>query len=205
MPEAARPAPSPGPSEPAASAPLVVFLGDSLTAGLGLPVAEAYPALVGAELARRGRPVRVVNAGVSGDTTAGGLRRVEWVLTQEPAVLVLELGANDGLRGVPLWETERNLRAIGAMRAAAGARVVLCGMLIPTNYGPEYQAGFGKLFYRLARELLVRHVPFLLEGVAGEASLNLEDGVHPNAEGQRRVAANVTPAVLLALDDAKPR
>lgn len=198
-------APPPAPP-PAPAAPVVVFLGDSLTAGLGLPVDQAYPALVGAELAARGKGVRVVNAGVSGDTTAGGLRRLDWVMTQRPAVLVLALGANDGLRGLPLEETERNLREVVARATAAGARVVLCGMLIPTNYGPEYQTGFGKLFHRLARELPVEHVPFLLEGVAGVPELNLEDGVHPNAEGQKLLARNVLPAVLSALDAAsKPR
>lgn len=197
--------PAPAPS-PAAAAPVVVFLGDSLTAGLGLPVDQAYPALVAGELAARGRQVRVVNAGVSGDTTAGGLRRVDWVLTQRPAVLVLALGANDGLRGLPLGETERNLREIVVRATASGSRVVLCGMLIPTNYGPEYQTGFGKLFFRLARELPVEHVPFLLEGVAGVPELNLEDGVHPNAEGQKLLARNVLPAVLAALDAGqKPR
>ena len=176
-----------------ATAPLVVFLGDSLTAGLGLPVDQAFPAVVAAELARKGKPIRAVNAGVSGDTTAGGLRRAEWVLSQKPDVVVLALGANDGLRGLPLAETERNLRGIVAKARAAGARVLLCGMLIPTSYGPEYQEGFGRLFARVAKEERVPLVPFLLEGVAGRKELNLEDGIHPNAEGQRVVAANVLP------------
>lgn len=176
-----------------ADAPLVVFLGDSLTAGLGLPVDQAFPAVVAARLAERGRPIRAVNAGVSGDTTAGGLRRAEWVLSRRPDVLVLALGANDGLRGLPLEETEKNLREIVAKARAAGARVLLCGMLIPTSYGPEYQEGFGRLFVRVAKEESLPFIPFLLEGVAGEKELNLEDGIHPNPEGQRILAANVLP------------
>jgi acyl-CoA thioesterase I len=134
-----------------------------------------------------------VNAGVSGDTTAGGLRRAEWVLSQRPDVVVLALGANDGLRGLPLEETERNLRGIVAKAREAGADVLLCGMLIPTSYGPEYQEGFGRLFGRVAKEEGIPLVPFLLEGVAGEGALNLEDGIHPNPEGQRILAANVLP------------
>ena len=176
-----------------ADAPLVVFLGDSLTAGLGLPVDQAYPALVAAELARKGRPIRAVNAGVSGDTTAGGLRRADWVLSQRPDVVVLALGANDGLRGLPLPEAERNLRGIVAKARSAGARVLLCGMLIPTSYGPEYEEGFAGLFPRVAKEERLPLVPFLLEGVAGRKELNQEDGIHPSAEGQRIVAANVLP------------
>lgn len=178
-----------------AGAPLVVFLGDSLTAGLGLPVDQAFPAVVAEELAKRGRPIRVVNAGVSGDTTAGGLRRAEWVLSQKPNVVVLALGANDGLRGLPLEETEKNLRGIVAKAREAGARVLLCGMLIPTSYGPQYQEGFGRLFPRLAKEEGLPLVPFLLEGVAGRKELNLEDGIHPNPEGQRLLARNVLPAL----------
>ncbi|HRY43104.1 MAG TPA: arylesterase [Thermoanaerobaculia bacterium] len=191
---------SPGPGDaPApegavpADAPLVVFLGDSLTAGLGLPVDQAYPAVVAAELARKGKPVRVVNAGVSGDTTAGGLRRAEWVLTQRPDVLVLALGANDGLRGLPLADTERNLRGIVSKARDAGAKVLLCGMLVPTSHGPDYQRGFGALFPRVAKETGIPLVPFLLEGVAGRPERNLEDGIHPNAEGQKVLAANVLP------------
>ena len=190
-----------------ADAPLVVFLGDSLTAGLGLPVDRAFPAVVAGELAKRGRPIRAVNAGVSGDTTAGGLRRAEWVLSQRPDVVVLALGANDGLRGLPLEETEKNLRGIVAKAHEAGARVLLCGMLIPTSYGPQYQEGFGRLFPRLAKEEGLPLVPFLLEGVAGRKELNLEDGIHPNPEGQRILAANVLPGLeaILASPAARQR
>ena len=149
----------------------------------------------------------MVNAGVSGDTTAGGLRRAEWVLSQRPDVVVLALGANDGLRGLPLEETEKNLRGIVAKAREAGARVLLCGMLIPTSYGPQYQEGFGRLFPRLAKEEGLPLVPFLLEGVAGRKELNLEDGIHPNPEGQRIVAANVLPGLeaILASPAARER
>ncbi len=188
-----------------ADAPLVVFLGDSLTAGLGLPVDQAFPAVVAAELAKRGRPIRAVNAGVSGDTTAGGLRRAEWVLSQRPDVVVLALGANDGLRGLPLDETERNLRGIVTKAREAGARVLLCGMLIPTSYGPQYQEGFGRLFPRLAKEEGLPLVPFLLEGVAGEKELNLEDGIHPNPEGQRILARNVLSPLEAILSEPAAR
>lgn len=183
------------PREAAAPGPTVVFLGDSLTAGLGLAEEEAYPALVAAELARRGLPVRSVNAGVSGDTSAAGLARLDWLLGQSPAVLVVGLGANDGLRGLSLERTEANLRAIVERARAAGARVLLLGMLLPPNYGPEYTERFEALYPRLARELGVPLVPFLLAGVAAEPELNLPDGIHPNAAGQRILAANVLPAL----------
>jgi acyl-CoA thioesterase-1 len=188
-----RPAPStahPG-ADPGLA--LVVFLGDSLTAGYGLPEADAYPALIEAALAAEGRPVRVVNAGVSGDTSAGGLARLDWVLRLEPDVVVVELGPNDGLRGLPLEATEANLRRIVERARAAGARVLLVGMLIPPNYGPDYAGRFAAIYPRLATELAVPLVPFLLEGVGGEPDLNLPDGIHPNAVGHRVVAENVLP------------
>ena len=173
--------------------PLVVFLGDSLTAGFGLGEEEAYPALASAALAAEGRPVRVVNAGVSGDTSAGGLARLDWVLRLAPDVVVVELGPNDGLRGLSLAATEANLREIVERSRAAGARVLLAGMLIPPNYGPDYAGRFAAIYPRLAAELDVPLVPFLLEGVGGEPDLNLADGIHPNAAGHRRLAENVLP------------
>ena len=190
----ASPAPAPRP-EPPSGPPLVVFLGDSLTAGLGLPEGEAYPSLVAAALAAKGKPVRVVNAGISGDTTSGGLRRLDWLLSQRPAVLVVALGANDGLRGVPVETTEASLREIVTRAKGSGARVLLCGMLVPPNYGPDYTGRFEELFPKLAKELGVPLLPFLLDSVAGVDSLNQADGIHPNAEGQRRVAATVLPRV----------
>ncbi|HVF62288.1 MAG TPA: arylesterase [Thermoanaerobaculia bacterium] len=182
-----------------ASGPLVVFLGDSLTAGLGLAEEQAFPALIRERLVEEGISVRVVNAGVSGDTSAGGVRRLEWVLGQKPDVVVVGLGANDGLRGLSLESTEANLQDIVRRAKGAGARVVVLGMRIPPNYGPEYAAGFEGIYPRVARELGVPLVPFLLEGVGGEAELNLGDGIHPNAVGHRRVAENVLPLVREAL------
>jgi acyl-CoA thioesterase-1 len=178
---------------PAAPAPVVVFLGDSLTAGLGLPADQAYPALVARELSGDGFAVRVINAGVSGDTTAGGLRRLRWLLAQHPTVVVVGLGGNDGLRGQPPAEIERNLRAIVTQAQQAGARVLLLGMQIPPNYGPDYTAAFAAIYPRVAGELHVPLVPFLLAGVGGVADLNQADGIHPTAAGQVKVAANVKP------------
>ena len=176
-----------------AVAPLVVFLGDSLTAGHGVAEDQAFPALLGASLAAAGHRVRVLNAGVSGDTTAGGSRRLEWLLSQEPAVVVVGLGANDGLRGLPLEQTEINLRAIVTRALDSGARVLLLGMLVPPNYGPEYAPAFAALFPRIAEDLEVPLVPFLLEGVGGRPDLNQGDGIHPTAEGHRIMARTLHP------------
>lgn len=170
----------------------MVFLGDSLTAGLGLGEEEAFPALVGRALAERGLPIRVVNAGVSGDTTAGGLARLDWLLSQRPAVLLVALGANDGLRGQPLESIESTLAEIVRRAREAGARVVLAGMKMPPNYGPEYTRDFEQLYARLARENELPFLPFLLEGVATVPELNQADGIHPTAAGQRRIAELVT-------------
>ncbi len=189
-PPAAQPPPAAAPA-PRESAPLVVFLGDSLTAGYGLAEDQAYPAVIRERLAEEGVAARVVNAGISGDTTAGGLARLDWLLKQKPSVVVVALGANDGLRGVPLAETESNLRRILERLQAAGARPLLAGMLIPPNYGPDYTQGFAALYPRLAHELEVPLIPFLLAGVAAEAGLNQADGIHPTAEGQKKLAETV--------------
>jgi acyl-CoA thioesterase-1 len=181
------------PPRSATRPPVVVFLGDSLTAGLGLEEAEAYPSLLGTRLAGQGRPIRVINAGVSGDTAAGGLRRLDWLLRQKPDVMVVGLGANDALRGASLEEIERNLREIVRRSRAAGARVLLLGMMIPPNYGPDYTRRFTALYPRIAKDMGVPLVPFLLEGVGGDPELNQADGIHPTAAGQRKVAENVYP------------
>ncbi len=186
---AAHPAPAPA---PAVAPPLVVFLGDSLTAGLGLDESQAYPALLDRQLNQEGKAVRVVNAGVSGDTTAGGLSRLNWLLGQHPDVLVVGLGANDGLRGLPLTEVESNLRAIIRQSQAAGARVLLLGMRIPPNYGP-YADQLAALYPKIAKDMNVPLVPFLLDKVGGIRSLNQADGIHPTAKGQEIVARNVRP------------
>ncbi|MDX1643348.1 MAG: arylesterase [Thermoanaerobaculia bacterium] len=182
--------------------PRVLFLGDSLTAGYGLGEEQAFPALVAEAMAEAGRPIEAVNAGVSGDTTAGGLARLEWLLRLEPDVVVVGLGGNDGLRGLDPEMTEANLRRIVEKAKASGAAVVLLGMRMPPNYG-EYAERFAALYPRLAAELEVALVPFLLEGVGGDPSLNLPDGIHPNPEGQRRLAETVEPVLASVLRDAE--
>lgn len=193
-PEEAIPLPD-GNSPEVAEPPLVVFLGDSLTAGYGLDEEQAFPALVAERFAEQGRPIEVVNAGISGDTTAGGLNRLDWLLRQRPDILVVCLGANDGLRGVDLDNSEENLRRIIAKAQAENVQVLLMGMLIPPNYGPDYSQQFATLYPKLAAELDVPLLPFLLEGVAAEPHLNLADGIHPNAEGHAVLATTVMEAL----------
>lgn len=173
--------------------PKVVFFGDSLTAGLALEVEEAFPARLGELLAEDGRPIEVVNAGVSGDTTAGGLARLDWILQQEPDIVVVQLGANDGLRGLDPRATEANLRAILERVQAVDARPLLLGMKLPPSYGPAYVAAFEQVFPRLAEELDVPYVPFFLDGIAGRPELHLADGIHPSAAGHVRAAENLLP------------
>jgi acyl-CoA thioesterase-1 len=169
----------------------LVFFGDSLTAGLGLSREQAFPALIEARLRAAGRPWKVVNAGVSGDTTAGGVARLDWIYKQKVDVLFLCLGANDGLRGIPVAETERNLRSILDRARREGTRVVLAGIQLPENYGLAYRTAFARLFPRLAKEYHLPLLPFLLEGVAMDPRLNQPDGIHPTAEGARIVADHV--------------
>lgn len=171
--------------------PRIVVLGDSLTAGLGLPPELAYPTLLQQRIDREGLPFSVVNAGVSGDTSAGGLSRLDWALEGNVRVLVVALGGNDGLRGLPVDELKRNLSAIIERAQARQIRVVLSGMEAPTNFGQEYTAAFHSVYPELARRYSVPFVPFLLQGVAGVESLNQRDGIHPTAEGARLVADNV--------------
>jgi acyl-CoA thioesterase-1 len=193
---AARLAPAP---LAAAEPPRVLFLGDSLTAGYGLEGEAAFPTHVARMLAEEGLPIEAINAGVSGDTTAGGLARLDWLLRQRPAVVVVGLGGNDGLRGLDLAMTESNLRDIIERSRTAGAVVLLLGMRMPPNYG-SYAEDFESIYVRLAAELDVALVPFLLEGVGGDPQLNLPDGIHPNELGQRRVAENVAPRLQALLE-----
>ena len=186
----------------AAAVPVVVFLGDSLTAGLGLAEEQAYPALLARQLKAEGRQARVINAGVSGDTTAGGLSRLGWLLNQHPALVVVGLGGNDGLRGLPVAEVEGNLRQIIRRSQAAGAGVLLLGMRLPPNYGP-YADQFTAIYPKLAKELAVPLVPFLLKDVGGIRTLNQADGIHPTAKGQEIVAKNVLPYLEKALEGNK--
>lgn len=171
----------------------VLVLGDSLTAGYGLDPQQAYPALLQRKVDRKGWPVRIQNAGVSGETSAGGLRRIDWLLQRRVDVLVLELGANDGLRGIPLESTKANLQAIvdRTRQRYPDVKIVIAGMEVPPNLGPDYTAAFRSLFRELAQENNCALIPFLLEGVGGRPELNLPDGIHPTAEGHRIVAETV--------------
>ena len=187
-----QPAPATAPAREA-QGPRVVFLGDSLTAGLGVDRDQSFPAYLAQRLRQEGIDIHVVNAGVSGDTSAGGLRRLDWLLQQKPDVVVVGLGANDGLRGLPLSASEENLRQIVRRSKAAGAQVLLLGMMIPPNYGPAYAQEFAEIYPRIARQEGAALVPFLLEGVGGEPRLNQSDGIHPTAAGHQRLAQNVLP------------
>jgi acyl-CoA thioesterase-1 len=182
-------------AEPIAG-PKVIFLGDSVSAGIHLAEDEAFPAVLQRKLAARGAPFQLINAGVSGDTTAGGVRRVDWLLKQKPDIVVVELGANDAMRGVAPAEVEKNLRMILEKISAAGAEALLLGMRIPSSYGAEHSEAFAAAYERIADDLDVAFVPFFMNGVAGVAALNLEDGIHPTPEGHVRLAANVEDALL---------
>ncbi|NTV74049.1 MAG: arylesterase [Holophaga sp.] len=169
----------------------LVFLGDSLTAGLGLDRSQAFPSLIETRLRKAGLDWKVVNAGVSGDTTAGARARLDWIYRAKVDVMFVCIGSNDGLRGLPAAEVERNLRAILDRARSSGTQVVLAGAMVPDNYGRAYQQAFGGIFPRLAKEYRLPFLPFLLEGVALRPELNQEDGIHPNAAGARKVADSV--------------
>ena len=182
------------PSIPA-GAPKVAFLGDSIAAGLHLERDHAFPQVLARRSADAGRPFHLVNAGISGDTTSNGLRRVDWLLQQKPDILVIELGGNDGLRGLGLPLIEQNLKAIIQAAKKGGAIPLLLGLRLPPNYGEEYTEGFAALYDRLAKEEQVAYVSFFMKGVAGVPELNLEDGLHPNREGHEKLADTVEPAL----------
>ena len=178
-------------SSPVAEMPKIAVLGDSLTAGLGLAETQSFPSLLQKKLEAAGLPYQVINAGVSGDTSAGGLRRLDWVLQENVRVLVVALGANDGLRGLPVSEMKRNLAQIIETAKGRHVLVVLAGMEAPPNYGVEYIAGFRQAYRDLAQQYDLPFVPFLLEGVAGVPALNQGDGIHPNPAGAQIVADTV--------------
>lgn len=180
---------------PAATRPRIVVLGDSLSAGLGLPADEAYPALLQKKIDAAGYHFDVVNAGVSGDTTAGGLRRLDWVLEGDVRILIVALGGNDALRGLPARDMAANLKAIIERAERRKIRVMLAGMIAPHNFGREYTEAFQDAFRNVAREERVVFIPFLLDGVAGRADLNQPDGIHPNARGAAIVAETVWRAL----------
>lgn len=209
---AAAPAASPGaeaaraddaPSRPDSSdaRATLLIVGTSLTAGLGLDPAEAYPALIQRKVDSAGFAVRVVNAGLSGETSAGALRRIDWLLQNPADLIMVETGANDGLRGLDVDSTRQNLRDIlaRARRARPGAPLFLAQMEAPPNLGPAYTSRFREMFAQVAREFGATLVPFLLDGVAGVPRLNQGDGIHPNEEGARLVAENVWRTLAPAL------
>jgi acyl-CoA thioesterase I len=171
----------------------ILFFGDSLTAGYGLDPAQAFPAVIQEKIKVRGWDFHVINAGLSGETTAGGLRRIDWVLQRPIAVLVLALGANDGLRGLLVAEAKRNLQAIidRTKQKYPRAKIILAGMQVPTNLGREYTTSFRTMFPELAAANNALLIPFLLEGVGGVSALNLPDGIHPNPAGHQIIAENV--------------
>ncbi len=172
---------------------VILFFGNSLTAGMGLDPSSAFPDLIQNKINEMNADFRAINAGLSGETSAGGLSRIDWVLRQKVDVFVLELGANDGLRGLPLESTKQNLQSIldRVKQKYPGAVLVIAGMMVPPNMGEDYGNAFVKIFPELAQQNKAKLIPFLLEGVAGVPDLNLPDGIHPNEEGHKIVADNV--------------
>lgn len=179
-----------------AAVPVVLVVGDSLSAGYGIARAEAWPSLLQARLSDLGHPHRVVNASISGDTTRGGLARLPDALEiHAPELVIIELGANDGLRGIPVAEIRRNLSEMIQLAERSGARVLLAGIRIPPNYGPRYTGDFHEVYHDLAEEYGTGLVPFILDGVALEDGLMQDDGIHPSAAGQPRILDNLWPEV----------
>jgi acyl-CoA thioesterase-1 len=178
----------------------VLILGDSLTAGLGVMPEQAYPSLIQEKLENAGQgKVRIINGGISGSTTAGAYARLKWYLKARPDVLVLALGANDGLRGLSVTEMEINLDKAITLAKESDIRVIIAGMEIPPNYGPDYAARFRQVFPELARRHNIPLIPFLLEGVAGRERLNQADGIHPNPQGHKIIADQVYPYIMESL------
>lgn len=171
----------------------LLFYGDSLTAGYGLSPEEAFPALIEKKIQQQDKSWKVINAGLSGETTAGGLSRIDWVLRQPIDIFILELGANDGLRGLPVEQTKRNLQSIIDKTRAKNpnVKIVIAGMMVPPNMGPEYTEEFKSVYPELAKKNKATLIPFILEGVGGNEKLNLPDRIHPNTEGHKIVAENI--------------
>jgi len=185
----------------AAQGKTVLMIGDSLTAGLGLPRAQSIPERLEVALQAAGLAARIINAGVSGDTTAGGRARIGWALSEKPDAVILELGANDGLRGLDPKATYENLDVIIAKIIRSGARVLLTGMKAPPNLGTEYGGEFNQIFPRLAAKHRIALMPFFLDGVAGIAELNQDDAIHPNEHGVSIVVGNLLPYVTRLLQE----
>ena len=185
--------------------PRIVAFGDSLTAGLGVPSEDSYPARLQRRLDDAGYRYQVVNAGVSGDTTAGGVRRVDWVLRSRPSIVIVEFGGNDGLRGLDLDQTRANFERIVTRLQAGGAQIILAGMQLPPNYGREYTIRFAKLYPELARKYDVTLMPFFLEGVAAQVSLNQADGIHPTGAGYEVIVNNLMKTLAPLLNQPRSR
>ena len=177
--------------EATVAGPKIIIVGDSLTAGLGVSSEAAYPNLVSSMLEDKGMPSQIINAGVSGDTTAGGLRRIDWVISQNPDLILIELGANDGLRGIPVSEVSSNLHDMIERVQTANIDVMLIGMQIPPNYGKEYAKQFTEVFPSVSQQQGIPLLPFLLKDVAGVRDLNQPDGIHPTANGHEIIAQTV--------------
>ncbi|HUP56855.1 MAG TPA: arylesterase [Bdellovibrionota bacterium] len=194
-------------ASPAWAGPLrIVAMGDSLTDGFGVAKDDAYPAVLDRKLEGAGYPdAEVVNAGLSGSTTASAEGRLKWHLKNKPDILILALGANDGLRGMKLSETRKNLSRVIAMAKEKGVEVLLAGMRVPPNYGKEFTEGFEALYRDLAREHSVALVPFLLEGIGGEKEMNLDDGIHPNERGHQKMAETILPHLLKLVKKLDPK
>lgn len=181
------------------AAPKVLFLGDSLTAGYGIDPEKAYPNLVKDILKKDGIEIEVMNASISGSTSASAVSRLKWSLRGKPDVMLLALGANDGLRGIKLHSTKENLKNAIKLAKSKGVKVILAGMQIPPNYGPEYTKEFQRMFPDLKKEEGVTLLPFLLKDVAGQRQYNIDDGIHPNEEGHKIIAKTVAPFIRKAL------
>ena len=173
----------------------IVFIGDSLTEGYGLDTEEAYPAQLEALYKAQGKSVKVINGGVSGSTTASATQRVKWYLRTKPDIIVLALGANDGLRGTPVSESRKNLALALQAVKAANVKVLLAEMKLPKNYGEKYRQEFEKMYTQLSQSEKVPLLAFILNGVGGVASLNQPDGIHPTAAGQKKIAENLVKAL----------
>ena len=170
----------------------ILFLGDSLTEGLGVTKEEAFPKLVKILIQKElKKDISIINAGVSGSTTSDGLDRLKWYLKKKPSIVFLALGANDGLRGLDLKQSQKNLEEIIKYAQESGAKVLLAGMLIPPNYGPEYSENFRKMYEEIKDKYKLKSMPFLLDQVAGNKNLNQSDGIHPNEQGHKTIAKNV--------------
>lgn len=177
------------------NAKTIVVLGDSLTEGYHLAKEEAFPHLVEVELRKQGKDIKVINGGSSGATSASGLKRLDWYLKAKPDILILSLGANDGLRGLKTTDTEKNLSSVIEKAQAQKITVVIAGMQMPTNYGQKYRQEFEAIYPKLAKKYKIKLIPFLLEGVGGVPEMNLPDGIHPNAKGHQVMAKTVLKAL----------